>query len=231
VLGSFFSLLLVGVTAISIGLGATAAPARSLSAREGSSSRGLDVDRLLAQVGDPTPTPTLTTDTTPTPTPTDETEDTVGGANDPGQDTTDQVESTVEKAREGVENAVDGVQGEGNQTSAQAADQVDNTTAAVQGESDLHGGAWTEASNPNSSADADLGIVVAAGNDLVREPPAGASAGDPARGDPPNPWWLPVTGSQWLLLGSVVALFLIALGSVLVAVRRRRGHQTAGWAR
>jgi LPXTG-motif cell wall-anchored protein len=236
-----FTSLLVVIPAVSIGLGAPGAVARPVSTQAALSSPTADVDPLLAQVPEPTPTPSLS----PTPVLPDETQNPVNEAKDRGRDATDQVTGTVS----GVQDEANGARGEANQESARAADQADeaageiggaagqvaegaaNSAAGVQGGTDIQSGTWTEASNANPSTDSDLVTVVAAGNDVLGEPPAKAGERDPPIGDPPAPWWLPITGSQWLRLGAIAAVILIVLGGGLVALRRRRRHGTAGWAR
>jgi LPXTG-motif cell wall-anchored protein len=251
-----FTLLLVVIPTISIGLGAPGAAARPVSTKALSSPTA-DVDHLLAQVPEPTPTPSLS----PTPVLPDEIENPENEANDRGQAATDQVTGTVP----GIQDEANGARGAANQESERAADQADeaageiggaagrvaegapnsaagvqggtqiqsgaNSAAGVQGGTDIQSGTWTEASNANPSTDSDLVTVVAAGNDVLGEPPAEAGERDPAIGDLPAPWWLPITGSQWLRLGAIAAVILIVLGGGLVALRRRRRHGTAGWAR
>jgi hypothetical protein len=245
-----FSAIFLGVAATFLGLGVRVAFAEALSSPGRSSFQVPATERVRAQAAEatptPRPTPTPTPESTPTstttppeesPTPPEESEDAVN--ENEAQDPTDQVNDTVDSA----ENAAGEIQNEVNERSSQAAGQVDEATsevgsavgqapegASAQGWTDLQTGSWTEASNAYPSGRSDLVTVVAAGNDVLGEPPAESSESGSVRSDRPNPWWLPVSGSQWLLLAAVVALVLIAFGSVLVAMRRRR-HGTAGWAR
>jgi LPXTG-motif cell wall-anchored protein len=245
------SLLLITVAMAYVVLSAQPPPARASSAPS-------ETAPPLAQVPQPTPTPSLTTPTPsatstttlpPTPTPTDPAQEPLVETDDEEQDTAEDAAGSLPEGGEGVEDAADGVENAAEQAGAGAGDPpdagtgdigdavgqaaaqgTDATRGAAQGETDLQAGTWAQVSNAERSSDSDLAIVVGAGNDVMGEPPAEAGERDGLLGDPPNPWWLPVTGSQWLVVAAVVALLLIALGGVLVAVRWRRRHSRAEWA-